>query len=519
MVGLLCLSGAVGLIAVSATLPHLFFDHERYLHDLWTAFDTANKSAYGQASSVDYFSPIGPVYDWVFRIAVALQHLSAKTIPLANAIFAVGVLLLAVLALGRQLTLGALGLVLLIAVATIVTPREPDTIFAQTSMSWLAPYNRWAAGLTAVVTVAFCCPPSRRGFPEAFVLGVAIAVVCLVKVTFGAALVGLLVAASIFRNVSIKHAITVLLGIAVTMAAAEFATGQVSANLADIKTVSVFAKEAGRIIKLITQLGEAAVWSIGSVLLYLVLCESGAARKRVTPVLLIFIAAAMASVILMQNHWVSESPIYAMLPIVAAEWSGLFRKITSGYDQANKPASPLTFGILSVLTVAVALVYPVRDGGTMVAQYLQGKNYSADEKLTNTGLAGFVIHPKWFALPEKTVTVDYKRMLDGLTLLRDAGADQPEAGPVLALNFANPFPTLLMKPSPAKVPIWFQDGRTFSEEVYIPEEKFFSDAEFVIVGKGDPAGEGLWKIYEPYVRENFEEKISSPFWTVYRKKR
>ena len=518
LVGLLCLSGAVGLIAVSATLPHLFFDHERYLHDLWTAFDTANKSAYGQASSVDYFSPIGPVYDWVFRIAAGLRRVDATSIPLANAIFALGTLALAVLTLTRQVNFGTLGLVVLIAVATVVTPREPDMIFAQTSMSWLAPYNRWAAALAAVVTAAFCCPPGRRGVPEVFLLGLSIAVVCLIKVTFGAALVGLLVAATVFRNVSIKHAVVVLLGLATALVAAELVTGQVSANLADIKTVSGFAKETWRIIKLITQLGEAAVWAVGSVVLYLLLCENSSEPKRFTPVVLILVAAAMACVILMQNHWLSESPIYAVLPVIAAQWAGLFRKDETGRGSTESRSQALTLDILSVLTIAIALIYPVRDGGAMVAQFLQSRQYPADERLADTRQAGFVLHPRWLEQPDEEVTVDYNRMLDGFSLLQEVGAAEPDAGPVLALNFANPFPALLNKPSPSRVPIWFHNGRTFSKEIHQPEEEFFSDAEYVILGHGDPSGEALWEIYRPYVLEHYQEVASSPSWTVYRKR-
>ena len=592
-IGLLGLLAAGVLIAVSATLPHLFFDHERYLHDLWTAFDTANKSASGQASSVDYFSPIGPVYDWVFRIAVELRPQDATSVPLASAIFGLGTFVLAVLTLTRQVSFGTLGLVLLVAVATVVTPREPDMIFAQTSMSWLAPYNRWAAALAAVVTVAFCCPPGRRGVLEAFLLGFSIAVVFLIKVTFGAALVGLLVAATVFRNVSIKHAVVVLIGLAASLAAAELVTGQVSANLADIKTVSGFAKETWRIIKLITQLGEAAVWAIGSAVLYLLLCENSAEPKRftpvvlilvaaamacvilmqnhwlsespvyamlpiiaaqwaglfrkgetaavsverqskaltlkilsvltiaialITPVVLILVAAAMACVILMQNHWLSESPVYAMLPIIAAQWAGLFRKGETAAVSVERQSKALTLKILSVLTIAIALIYPARDGGAMVAQFLQSRQYPADERLANTGQAGFVLHPRWLEQPDEEVTVDYNRMLDGFSLLQEVGAADPDAGPVLALNFANPFPALLNKPSPARVPIWFHNGRTFSKEIHQPEEEFFSDAEFVILGHGDPSGEALWEIYRPYVQEHYEEAASSPSWTVYRKK-
>jgi hypothetical protein len=517
-VGLLCLSGAVGLIFVSATLPHLFYDHERYLHDLWTAFDAANKSANGLASSVDYFSLIGPVYDWVFRIAAGLRQVDATSIPLANAIFALATLVLAVLALTRQLNFGTLGLVVLIAVATAVTPREPDTIFAHTSMSWLAPYNRWAAALAAVVTAAFCCPPGRRGVPEAFLLGVSIAVVCLIKVTFGAALVGLLVAATVFRNVSIKHAVVVLIGLAASLVAAELITGQVSANLADLKTVSAFAKETWRIIKLITQLGEAAIWAIGSAALYLLLCENSSEPRRFTPVILILVAAAMACVILMQNHWLSQSPIYAVLPVIAVQWAGLFRKDKVVAQPGEAALQALTLNILSVAAIAIALLYPVRDGGAMVAQFLQSRQYPADERLAGTGQAGFVVNPRRQEQPDAEVNVDYNRMLDGFNLLREAGAEEPDAGPVLALNFSNPFPSLLNKPSPARAPIWFHDGRTFSKDIHQPEDEFFSDAEFVIVGHGDQSGEALWEIYQPYVLEHYREVARSPSWTVYRKK-
>ncbi|MCK7616081.1 hypothetical protein [Roseibium sediminicola] len=513
-VGFFALMSAVVLIALSAALPQLIFDHERYLHDLWTAFETANKAASGLASSTDYFSPIGPVYDWVFRIAVAIRPLGATTVPLASSIFAFGVLMLALAALGRQLSLGTLGLVTLIAVATIVSPREPDMIFAQTTMSWLAPYNRWAAGLTAIVAAAFICPPGRRGSVEAVLLGVCLALVLLTKVTFGAALAGLLVAALVFRNVAWQHAGLVVAGSAAFLAVAEVLTGQVSANLADIRTVSGFAGEGWRLIKLLSQMGEAALWAVGSAALYLLLCEQLQQEKRVVPVLLMATAAAMAWVILMQNHWVSESPVYAVLPVVAAEWAGLFRRGEAG----DWMPARLSGRILAGLAVLLALTYPARDGGTLIAQWARGLQYPENEKLAGTGQAGFLIYPRWFDEPDSKVVVDYKRMLDGLDLLRRAGADQPEAGPVLALNFANPFPALMNRPSPAQAPVWFQKGRIFSEDVHQPAEVLFSDADYVMRAHGDPAGADLWDIYGPYVLETYAKQAESPYWTLYRKK-
>lgn len=516
-VGVFALLAAIALITLSAVLPQLIFDHERYLHDLWTAFETANKAATGLASSTDYFSPIGPVYDWVFRMAVALRPLSATTVPLASSIFAFGVLVLAIAALGRQLSLATLGLVTLIAVATIVSPREPDMIFAQTTMSWLAPYNRWAAGLTAIVAAAFCCPPGRRGAVEAVLLGVCLALVLLTKVTFGAALAGLLVAALVFRNVAWQHAGLVLAGAAAFLVAAEAFTGQVSANLTDIRTVSGFAGEGWRLIKLLSQLGEAALWAVGSAALYLLLCEQLHQEKRVAPVLLMTTAAAMAWVILMQNHWVSESPVYAILPVVAAEWAGLFRR-GDATGRTSYFSAGMSGQILAGLAVLIALTYPARDGGTLIAQWARGLQYPANEKLAGTGQAGFQIYPRWFDEPDRKVVVDYNRMLDGLDLLRRAGADQPEAGPVLALNFANPFPALLKRPSPAQAPVWFQKGRIFSEEVHQPAELLFSDADYVMRAHGDPAGEDLWDIYGPYVLETYAKQAESPYWTLYRKK-
>jgi len=517
-IGVFGLLTALALIVISAALPQLIFDHERYLHDLWTAFETANKAATGLASSTDYFSPIGPVYDWVFRIAVALRPLSATTIPLASSTFALGLLLLSVAVLGRQVSFGALGLVTLIAVATVVSPREPDMIFAQTTMSWLAPYNRWAAGLTAVVAAALCCPPGRRGVLGAGLLGVCIAVVLLTKVTFGAALIGLLIAALVFRNISWQQAASAAVATIAVLAAAELATGQVSANLADIITVSGFAGEGWRLIKLLSQMGEAALWAAMAAALYLLLCEQSSTDKRVTPLLLILTAAAMAWVILMQNHWVSESPVYAVLPIVAAEWAGLFHRRD---DATRAPArsAGMSRGILAGFAVLLALIYPARDGGTLVAQMVRGLEYEDNAQLAGTGQAGFQIYPRWLAEPDSTLVVDYNRMLDGLDLLRRAGADQPEAGPVLALNFANPFPALLKRPSPKEAPIWFQKGRIFSEEVHQPAERLFSNADYVMRAHGDPAGEDLWDIYGPYVLDAYTEQAKSPSWTLYRKKR
>src|SRR5258708_2100027 len=68
------------LILVALVTRGIWYDAHTYLGDLWTVFDSLWKTAQGLRSSLDYFSPIGPVMQWLFALTLIVQPPSASSI-------------------------------------------------------------------------------------------------------------------------------------------------------------------------------------------------------------------------------------------------------------------------------------------------------------------------------------------------------------------------------------------------------------------------------------------------------
>jgi hypothetical protein len=109
-------------------------------------------------------------------------------------------------------------------------------------------------------------------------------------------------------------------------------------------------------------------------------------------------------------------------------------------------------------------------------------------------------------------------MIDGLGLLRQAGADQPDAGAVLALNFSNPFPALLARPGPRHAPVWLHVGHSISDAVHPPAARLLDGVGFVIIARDEPNAAFLERLYGPDIDRAFATVAESPYWTLKRRR-
>jgi len=509
-IGVAGLALALGLIGLSLTQPQVIFDHKAYLGDLWTALETANKSAQGLASSRDYFSPIGPVYDWVFRLTAQISPVQATSVPKANALFAGITALLAIVILTRQLSFASLGLLVLIAVSTIVSPREPDTTFFNSSMSWLAPYNRWADGLLAVVALALILPAHKRNLLASALIGLTIALLLLLKVTYGAALLGLLGIAVVLGQVRILQAVGIVAGFVLSLIVVQLSTGQLLPYLQDLQQISQLDNNGLRPIALVQQAGEMILWVAGAGLLYLLVCGLSETKPSGRLALLIGVTGVMGCMILMQNHWKSESSVYVVLLILVAETGRLFAPDSTS-SSALSHSQRLSHASCAVLFVALTLIYPLRDAGAVLTQSVQSQRIAPDTAFAGTGLQDLNLT----AAADSPPIAERARVLEGIAALRTVGADAPEAGAILALNFSNPFPAALGTASPTGSPIWLHAKRSFDQRVHIPPTQLFAGVDYVLRAKDEPNAALLWEIYGPYVQSRFEQTQELERWTLY----
>src|ERR1700733_14808354 len=74
------------LILVALGTRGIWYHASTYFGDLWTVYDSLWKTAQGLRSSLDYFSPIGPVMQWLFALTLNVQPPSASSIVLANSL-------------------------------------------------------------------------------------------------------------------------------------------------------------------------------------------------------------------------------------------------------------------------------------------------------------------------------------------------------------------------------------------------------------------------------------------------
>lgn len=505
----------------------ILFNSTTYLGDLWTAFDAIAKADAGQRASLDYFSPIGPVYAWTFSAALLLTMPSAMTVQMAAGLFALATLVLSVLILRRAMSPLGLAMACLVAVTIAVSPRGIGSLFAVGEINVLAPYNRWSWALFVPVVLRASLPVPTDDRLGSWLLGLAVAGLLLLKVTYGAAALGLIAIGAAVRPGGWREARDAALAMIVVLGALELATGQISTYLQDILTAARINADTLRILKFIAQAGEALIYCLFGILTLLVGYRAADRHtgtiitdpQFLRPALMILAAGGAGCAVLMQNYHLSEAAVYAVLPLIGAEWNRMFIRDALG-PWAALP-SPLPQAILLLIVLSVTRI-ALADTGFILAQRMQMERHPADPLLAGTPLADLRVHPRWLPPAENpcgtSVCRDYRRMVSGLEILGRAGAKRPGAGRVLALNFSNPFPMLLGTPSPNAVPIWLHVGRSFSTELYPPIKHAMTDVEYIMSAKISENAIYLREIYGPYIAENFDEIDQDVHWTLFRRR-
>lgn len=520
--------GMTGLALLGTVLAGgILFNSTTYLGDLWTAFDAIAKADAGQRASLDYFSPIGPVYAWTFSAALLLTTPSAMTVQMAAALFALVTLIFSVLMLRRAMSPLGLAMACLVAVTVAVSPRGIGSLFAVGEISVLAPYNRWSWALFVPVALRASLPVTANDRLGGWLLGLAVTGLLLLKVTYGAAAIGLIAVGAAIRPGGWREARDAAIAMILALGALELTTGQISAYLQDILTAARINADTLRILKFIAQIGEALIYCLLGILALLLGYRTADRQANAVltdpqflrPAVMILAAGGAGCAILMQNYHLSEAAVYAVLPLIGAEWSRMLARDAPG-PWASLPA-PLPQAILLLIVLAVTRI-ALADTGFILAQRVQMERHPPDPALAGTPLADLRVHPRWLPPAENpcgtTVCRDYRRMVSGLEMLRQADADRPGAGRVLALNFSNPFPMLLGAPSPDAVPIWLHVGRSFSIELHPPIERAMTDVEYIMSAKVSENAVFLREIYGSYIDENFREIDQDIHWTLFRRR-
>lgn len=187
--------------------------------------------------------------------------------------------------------------------------------------------------------------------------------------------------------------------------------------------------------------------------------------------------------------------------------------------------------LASAALVGLALATPImwRDASSIAAaaasHEYRTRAMPDEQRFQSAAMRDFVIphDTEWVTVYWRSAELP-TRINDGLALIRRVGG---ERSTVLTLSFSNPFPFALGAPAPRGAPVWLDYDYNFNEEVFLPPERVFADAEFVaipIINDGDAyrtgraTTEALRNIYGPFLEENYVEAGRSSHWILLRRK-
>ncbi|MEM9267436.1 MAG: hypothetical protein AAGA78_00670 [Pseudomonadota bacterium] len=514
---LMGLSGLMVPIAFASAIlsPGIYFTATSMFHDLWVAMDAFSRVQAGHRPHVDFPSPLGPVYYWVKAAALWIEPLTIRSIVWASVLFTALALIFTLVLLARVLPWPALALVATLVVTTGLSVRDLDAILFVQPASYLAPYNRWGWALMVPVALRLALP-ARKGDPlGAVAIGLAIALLLMLKVSYGALALALLVCGAPLRGwLGLREAGWALFGLVSSLALAASLGTPLGAYLADLQsTAALQSSLAFRVAKTVSILGETGFYLIiGATFLYLMTHQGQSRwawlRAQAVPLILMAGVALAGTLALANNHFSVEPVICFALPLIAWVWG---RQAPD-----HRPLPPLA----GLVLVALAAQRPLIDTAQLVTQPILWHVTEPDTLLEDTpyGPVKFAnvatgLHQEYRFRGCRTATCrTYVGLREGLEHLANPAGQGAGPGAVLALNFANPFPSMLGEVPPRHAPLWFDYGRTFSDTHHVSPEHLLKDVTRVLLTTGDL---NIAKIYEPYLQTHFELVEESPSWRFY----
>ncbi len=518
---------ALGLAALLVLLQLAREDvyYDVFAQDVFIHLNGISHIQSGGRPHVDFPTPIGAFYYYVFYATTWLAQPSAYTAVYANALVAA---LLAGLSLAighRRLPPAWAALLTLYVVLVALSPRH----LGDTIITFNAAYNRWGWSFLALLAVLISLPRSdadrgRVQIMDGLLTGLIIAILFFTKLSYAAVGVGLLLSSL----VSVRRDARPLLFVGVATGAAllaavlvELSSGIVSAYITDLSR-ALQLQAGGRIAQLVSL---AYFTGYEHVLALFVVGAAVLARGGDRPGLLrlgyylVLIAAGL--LVATQNHRAYEIPL---LPVTAL--IGLRMFVGSGRTEPGAPAAallapaaalmlfllPMVFDMQTMLRQSVTRHVPGPDVDWLKETPLHNLAYRAGaNEVLDTGNC-----------VDAAPTVDEDReymaaLRDGVRLLAERGADSRSR--VLALMWTNPFPSLLRAAPVSHDLAWWDPGRSFSAAVHPNPDALLGGADYVMIPKFDwnsfsKTTTLMLEIYGPSLQRRFRRAGESACWLM-----
>lgn len=514
------------MFAAAILTDGLYLDAYYGLDDVIMFMDAAARTAAGLVPSVDYPSPIGPLYFAIIDQALALAPFSLRTLVLSNTLVAAGALGLTLVLLAGRVSLLTLSAMALLVVATALSMREITYAFALSATSAISPYNRWGWALFAPVALRFFIPPpARPGWLTdltAALAGAVIVVLFFIKASYGAVGLALVIGSAIVRPKGGRDALWALAGLAAATAVCLATVDGIGAHLGDLAAAASVSTGLSRFYKTMRILGEAGAYlTLALVLLALLQPPRqdetyGAWALRLwRPSLLIAGMVFGGILALFQNHYASEALSYVIALMVAWEWARHLSGASVGTATATAfGLRPHTSNILQIMVFAVMTHWAVIDAGSVAGQFAATKALTPVPWLQDTRMARLFLYPKRQAAPGEPcpdqLCQETRKVSEGLAALEGrAGPDDT----VLGLRFSNPFSALIGTP-PRGAPIWFHEGRSFSRTLFPDPDRVFAGVDWVMIDKAEANVPGLLAVYGELLERDFVDVAETPTWRI-----
>lgn len=538
----------LALAATSLTASGLVV--HRYFHDTFVVFDAMWRAALGQTPHIDFPSPIGQAYYWPFRLLSWFGEIRVTTLLQANAIVAVTVVTLACISLPRRLSPLFFALATLTIGTMAMTPRDLDGWID--SYSFLAPYNTWAWALVVIPALISMVPPAgrvatRTTLIDGAVLGVALALLFYLKITFFAPAMGFLVLGAALRHLPLTSA-GAAIATAITIGAiVELTAHNNAAYIRDLQLVAQVNLEGDRGVrsdKLLKSIALAGVFGaafLTGIWLWQPATRAGAWVLRMWRP--IFIAAAIlgaGAAIASQNHPKLQLTLVGIGLIAGGELAR--RKLRQEAQAPREKPSPLArAGAVGgwLLILAPALAAPLLDSVSIVGQAIESHSDRVCEipSLDGDRLLVRRLAPRLEGKPvgaptcewikaadaepffrpgssvwERRTLDEIQRLEEGLTLLRRTGnADSV----ILAADFSNPYPMLFRRQPPVGAAIWWDYGRDYSAEHHPPAAPMLGSATVVLRADNHLAGRNFWEVYGADIERDFRKANQTARWSLW----
>lgn len=508
--------------------------YESWAQDIFVPLEGVIHLKHGQLPHLDFGTPVGCLYYFIQYLPTLIAPLSARTAIWSNLIVAVVAFsFTAWIAYGRLPAWLAAVTSLYTGLVALSTRQLGEKLIIVTNN---ASYNRWSWAMLAVSALLLALPhpraTQRTTVIEGSVVGLLLAALFMIKITYFVAGVGLLILAlvTVRRTTPFRFGAAAAIVLIVVLASVQISTGMISAYLAEMRaTVAVQPTK----LRLASAFNLALAFAPGGlVVVLLALWAPRRPSKRwstLSPILLALAIFAMGWAVAIQNHPEPENP---MLPIAAlVAWYG-GRSFDD--DETGTTLVPDSDGQLLVLLrrlasplviIGVFLIPMVQDIGTL-AWTARGATI-ADPKLAwlqSTPMRDLRIMATPWRTEQSTSPnafdndVQYLESLgEGVSLLRSHIGKRHDVT-VLPLTWNNPWPTLLgLRPVRHEL-AWWHDGRTFNSQIHPDAAQLLGAIDYVFVPNRYYMYDttiAMSAIYSQNLRRDFHPVGKTGNWTLY----